>query len=112
MSRFGKEGKPRRKSELRASKRTRLSLIALLVGMTMAVASATIFVGAASASPGDTIVTPTAPTATTPSCSNPVKTVTPSSQDGVIWLVNGQPAGATNLNPGDSVAYTASAAPG
>ncbi|HWT55544.1 MAG TPA: hypothetical protein VN031_00770, partial [Candidatus Microsaccharimonas sp.] len=28
------------------------------------------------------------------------------------WLVNGQPAGATNLNPGDSVAYTASAAPG
>ncbi|MGH7241424.1 MAG: hypothetical protein ACREGB_03960 [Candidatus Saccharimonadales bacterium] len=111
MSRFGKEGSSWRKPAFRSAskKHMRLGLIALLAGFIMVVASATIFAGAASAAPGDISVTPIAPAATTPSCANPVKTITPPNQVGVSWLVNGQPAGVTNLNPGDSVAYIAEA---
>lgn len=58
--------------------------------------------------PDPTPVTPTAPSASQPSCDNQVETVTPSSQDGVIW----DPSGTTNLNPGQSVTYTALAAEG
>ncbi len=58
--------------------------------------------------PGDQTVTPVSPTATQPSCEDSTVTVTPSSQDGVIW----DPSASTTLNPGDSVTYTASAAEG
>lgn len=55
-----------------------------------------------------TPVTPVAPTATTPDCINQVETVTPGSQTGIVWT----PSGSTNLNPGQSVTYTAAAAAG
>jgi hypothetical protein len=51
----------------------------------------------------DKEVTPAQPTATTPSCEMPNMTVTPSSQEGVVW----SPSGPTVLEPGESVTYTA-----
>ena len=48
-------------------------------------------------------VTPAKPSATQPNCDQPNMTVTPGSQPGVIW----SPSGATVLQPGESVTYTA-----
>jgi len=56
-----------------------------------------------------TSVTPQAPTATTPSCTNTAETVTPPTQDGVVW----SPSGPTTLQPGDpTVTYTDTPASG
>ncbi|HEY1063861.1 MAG TPA: hypothetical protein VGE30_01025 [Candidatus Saccharimonadales bacterium] len=56
--------------------------------------------------PTTTEVTPAAPSATTPDCTNPNMTVMPGSQPGVVW----NPSSATTLTPGQSVTYTASPA--
>lgn len=59
--------------------------------------------------PKPVVVTPAAPTATTPDCTTQTETVTPSDQTGVVWT----PAGSTTLQPGgDSVTYTAAPAQG
>jgi hypothetical protein len=52
-------------------------------------------------------VTPAAPTATQPSCSNTYMTVSHSSQEGVVWNYN-----QVTLKVGESVTFTASPAEG
>lgn len=61
-----------------------------------------------SSAPAPTTVTPTEPMHSTPDCTSQDETVTPSSQEGVVW----NPSGSTTLKPGDSVTYTASPAEG
>lgn len=52
-----------------------------------------------------TEVTPTTPIATEASCQNPNITITPPAIDGILW----SPSGATVLQPGEHVTYTATA---
>lgn len=72
-------------------------------------ASATVSVTVNQVVAPPTSVTPQAPTATTPSCTNTAETVTPPTQDGVVW----SPSGPTTLQPGDpTVTYTDTPASG